>query len=346
MTLPELQGLISANKTQEAIAIMAKAIGDKNTQLRDDLVMLSSQISRNETLFMRGLIKTDDYAMAGAQSIRAILAILEEVNQGSYLENMPSGNTNVDNNAPVFVEKRTKIQFLAANPIDTSKLELEREYIEIRKIFKQHESEFVIVEAFDVTLESFFEAIFQEKAQIVQFSGMADVTGLILNRKDGTCHPVSYEYLAATFKLFRNHVECVFINTMFSDIFAKVVSRFIPYVIGIKDMISDIDAITFAGGFYTALSFEKNYLKAFNQGKDLLIQTRMQAINPDIPRSYGITNKDKTDAEQMAELKKIPYVLFMNGIAAYENDTTPDDFPKPTKDHKIKEHPLSINSVL
>ena len=336
MTLPELQGLISANKTQEAIAIMAKAIGDKNTQLRDDLVMLSSQISRNETLFMRGLIKTDDYAMAGAQSIRAILAILEEVNQGSYLENMPSGNTNVDNNAPVFVEKRTKIQFLAANPIDTSKLELEREYIEIRKIFKQHESEFVIVEAFDVTLESFFEAIFQEKAQIVQFSGMADVTGLILNRKDGTCHPVSYEYLAATFKLFRNHVECVFINTMFSDIFAKVVSRFIPYVIGIKDMISDIDAITFAGGFYTALSFEKNYLKAFNQGKDLLIQTRMQAINPDIPRSYGITNKDKTDAEQMAELKKIPYVLFMNGIAAYENDTTPDDFPKPTKDHKIK----------
>ncbi len=336
MTLQELQGLISANKTQEAIAIMAKAIGDKNSQLRDDLVMLSSQISRNETLFIRGLIKTDDYAMAGAQSIRAILAMLEEVNQAGYLENMPSDNAEVDKNAPVFVEKRTKIQFLAANPIDTSKLELEREYIEIRKIFKQHQSEFVLVEAFDVTLESFFEAIFQEKAQIVQFSGMADVTGLILNRKDGTCHPISYEYLAATFKLFRNHVECVFINTMYSDIFAKVVSRFIPYVIGIKDMISDIDAITFAGGFYTALAFEKNYLKAFNQGKDLLIQTRMQAIKPEIPRSYGFTNTTQTEEEKIAELKKIPYVLFMNGIAADENDTTPDDFPKPTNDHKIK----------
>ncbi len=336
MTLQELQGLISANKTQEAITIMAKAIGDKNSQLRDDLVMLSSQISRNETLFMRGLIKTDDYALSGAQSIRAILAILEEVNQAGYLEAMLTENADADKNAPVFVEKRTKIQFLAANPIDTSKLELEREYIEIRKIFKQHQQEFVLVESFDVTLETFFEAIFQEKAQIVQFSGMADNAGLILNRKDGTCHPVSYEYLAATFKLFRNHVECVFINTMFSDVFAKVVSRFIPYVIGIKDMISDVEAITFAGGFYTALAFEKNYLKAFNQGKDLLIQTRMQAINPDIPRSYGITNTTETEEEKIAELKKIPYVLFMNGIAADENDTTPDDFPVPPKDHKIK----------
>jgi Effector-associated domain 11 len=334
MTLQELQGLISANKTQEAIAIMAKAIGDKNTQLRDDLVMLSSQISRNETLFMRGLVKTDDYVMAGAQSIRAILAILEEVSLSGYLENLPSDNAEVDQNAPVFVEKRTKIQFLAANPIDTSKLELEREYIEIRKIFKPHQSEFVLVEAFDATLESFFEAIFQEKAQIVQFSGMAEENGLILNRKDGTCHPVSYEYLAATFKLFRNHVECVFINTMYSDVFAKVVSRFIPYAIGIKDMISDIEAITFAGGFYTALAFEKNYLKAFNQGKDLLIQTRMQSLNAEIPRSYGITNTTQTDAEKMDDLQKIPYVLFMNGIAADENDNTPDDFPLPLKDKK------------
>ena len=336
MTLQELQGFISANKTQEAIAFMAKAIGDKNTQLRDDLVMLSSQISRNETLFMRGLVKIDDYTMSGAQSIRAILAILEEVSLAGYLEDMPSDIADVNKNAPVFVEKRTKIQFLAANPIDTSKLELEREYIEIRKIFKQHYSEFVLVEAFDVTLETFFEAIFQEKAQIVQFSGMADVTGLILNRKDGTCHPVSYEYLAATFKLFRNHVECVFINTMYSDIFAKVVSRFIPYVIGIKDTISDIEAITFAGGFYTALAFEKNYLKAFNQGKDLLIQTRIQTLESEIPRSYGITNTTLTDTEKMTELKKIPYVLFMNGIAADEDDTTPDDFPQLTNDHKIK----------
>ena len=336
MTLQELQGFISANKTQEAIAFMAKAIGDKNTQLRDDLVMLSSQISRNETLFMRGLVKIDDYTMSGAQSIRAILAILEEVSLAGYLEDMPSDIADANKNAPVFVEKRTKIQFLAANPIDTSKLELEREYIEIRKIFKQHYSEFVLVEAFDVTLETFFEAIFQEKAQIVQFSGMADVTGLILNRKDGTCHPVSYEYLAATFKLFRNHVECVFINTMYSDIFAKVVSRFIPYAIGIKDTISDIEAITFAGGFYTALAFEKNYLKAFNQGKDLLIQTRIQTLESEIPRSYGITNTTLTDTEKMTELKKIPYVLFMNGIAADEDDTTPDDFPQLTNDHKIK----------
>ena len=155
MTLQELQGLISANKTQEAIAIMAKAIGDKNSQLRDDLVMLSSQISRNETLFIRGLIKTDDYAMAGTQSIRAILAILEEVNQTGYLENMPSNNADVDKNASVFVEKRTKIQFLAANPIDTSKLELEREYIEIRKIFKQHQHEFVLVERRTVAEQRF-----------------------------------------------------------------------------------------------------------------------------------------------------------------------------------------------
>jgi hypothetical protein len=246
----------------------------------------------------------------------------------------------------VKVDNRTKIQFLAANPSGLNQLQLEREYIEIRKIFKFHQDKFSLTEEFDVTLESFFEAIYTQKPKIVHFSGLSDTgehPSLIFNRKNGSYQCVSFEYLSATFKLFRDSVECVFINTAFSDIFAKVVSRFIPNVIGIKEIIDDKEAITFASGFYTALSFDKNYQNAFHKAKDFLLAERMKPFQPTlqtVPSSYSIGKVRKLTKEEQekAEEKRkyIPYVMFSNGEAVHENDTTPDDFLQEEKGGKTR----------
>ena len=341
--LQELKGLIAANKTREAIAKMAQIIGDKDADLLNSLIMASAQIANNESLFSMRLTDIEDYNKTVALTTRLVLATLDELKEGGYFDNLAAVEATT---APVVkVDNRTKIQFLAANPSNLAKLQLEREYIEIRKIFKHHQDKFALTEEFDVTLESFFEAIFVQKPKIVHFSGFSDTgdnPSLIFNRKNGTYQCVSFEYLAATFKLFRDDVECVFINAAFSDTFAKVVSRFIPNVIGIKEIIDDKEAITFASGFYTALSFEKNYKNAFHKAKDLLISERMRVLPPQplhIPTSYGVakvkkttpqttseTTRETTAEEDLEKKKYIPYVMFSNGEAVHENDTTPDDF--------------------
>ena len=331
--LQELKGLIAANKTREAIAKMAQIIGDKDADLLNSLIMASAQIANNESLFSMRLTDIEDYNRTVALTTRSVLATLDELKAGGYFDNIAAVEAAT---APVVkVDNRTKILFLAANPDNAPKLQLEREYIEIRKIFRHHQDKFALTEEFDVTLASFFEAIYVQKPKIVHFSGLSETgehPSLIFNRKNGTYQCVSFEYLAATFKLFSDYVECVFINAAFSDTFAKVVSRFIPNVIGIKEMIDDKEAITFASGFYTALSFDKNYPNAFRKATDLLISERMRVVPPQpahIPSSYGIAKVKKTTPEEDIEKKKyIPYVMFSNGEAVHENDSTPDDFPQ------------------
>lgn len=335
--LQELKGLIAANKTREAIAKMAQIIGDKDADLLNNIIMISAQMSSNESLFSMRLIGVEEYNKTTAMTMRGILATLDELAQSAYFDAI--SDVEKPTNTVIKIDNRIKIQFLGSNPSNLTRLQLEREYIEIRKIFKHHQEKFALTEEFDVTLDSFFEAIYLQKAKIIHFAGYSEEGFLILNRKNGGYQCVSFEYLAATFKLFRDYVECVFINAMYSDIFAKVVSRFIPNVIGIKGMIMDRDAITFASGFYTAVSFEKDYAKAFIKAKDFLISERMNALTPlpdaHIPTSYGIgkgakkMTKEETEKVREAEIediKNIPYVMFSNGEPIHENDTTPDDF--------------------
>jgi len=53
--------------------------------------------------------------------------------------------------------------------------------------------------------------------------------------------------------LFSDKVECVVLNACYSEVQAKAISEYIPFVIGMKKAIGDSAAIEFAVAFYDAL---------------------------------------------------------------------------------------------
>lgn len=305
--LNAIKGLIGAGKTQDAISQMAKLAAGRD-DIYNSLMQLSGRFSQGNFYFAMGLADSKAHQSTAAEVNFGLLALLDQM-QLQGLTEPGRREANDEDNTP-----KSRLLFLASNPVDKrlGVLQLEKEYLEIRKIFKNHRNKFSITEEFDVSLDTFFEAIYREKPQIIHLSGFAEEAGIILTQKtDNSAFFVPYEYLAPAFKMLKDTTEIVFFNTGTSNLFAKVVSRVVPYAIGIRGMVSDAEAISFSSGFYAALALEKNYEKAFNMGLDLLMSSYPPA--------------QETAGEAKAEAPEQKYFLYQNGFC--EADTlTPDDF--------------------
>ncbi|NJN33413.1 MAG: hypothetical protein HC817_03320 [Saprospiraceae bacterium] len=62
--LQDLKSLIAVGKTQEAISRMAKIAAANSSPLYNDLILLSGQVAKNQSMFTLGLLSLDDFKMA------------------------------------------------------------------------------------------------------------------------------------------------------------------------------------------------------------------------------------------------------------------------------------------
>lgn len=300
-----IKGLIGEGQTQEAISQMAKFAAGQS-DIHNAVIQISGQYSQANFSFAMGLADGAANQAAISKINYALLSLLDQMQlQGLFSGDRPSPD---EEEGP-----RSKLLFLASNPVDMEVLQLEKEYLEIRKIFKNHRKKFIITEEFDASLDTFFEALDREKPQIIHMSGFSDEGGVFLSSKiDRTSYLVPFEFLAPAFKMLKSSAECIFFNTGYSNVFAKVVSRSIRYAIGIKGIVHDHEAITFSSGFYAALALEKDYEKAFKMGHDLVA-----AMPPMAPK--------KGDKKAEPEKPEQKFFLYQNGLCDDDTDT-PDDF--------------------
>ncbi len=91
----------------------------------------------------------------------------------------------------------------------------------------------------------------------------------------GKVKPVEPDALAAMFELFTQHINCVLLNACYSEIQAKAIADYIPFVIGMNDAIGDKAAIAFAVGFYKALAANRSIEEAYKFG---CVEIRLQGI--------------------------------------------------------------------
>jgi|GEM_PF-2509198 len=300
-----IKGLIGEGQTQEAISQMAK-FATGQSDLHNAVIQISGQFAQANFSFAMNMTDATANQAAISKINFALLNLLDQMQlQGLFSGDRPSPE---EEEGP-----RSKLLFLASNPVDMAVLQLEKEYLEIRKIFKNHRKKFIITEEFDASLDTLFEALDREKPQIIHLSGFSDESGVFLsNKTDRTSYLVPFEFLAPAFKMLRSSAECVFFNTGSSNLFAKVVSRSIRYAVGIKGIVHDHEAITFSSGFYAALALEKDYEKAFKMGRDLLAN-----LPPGPPGKAG-KNAEPEKPEQK-------FFLYQNGLCDEDTDT-PDDF--------------------
>lgn len=176
-----------------------------------------------------------------------------------------------DTNTPS--DKSRKILFLASNPSDSGRLRLGAEIREIEEGLRRsrNRDNFELIQKFAVRPTDLRRAILNDMPNIIHFSGHGDSginEGIILEDDLGESKPVKGKSLANLFKLFSDEIECVILNSCYSQVQADEVAKYIPYVIGMSNSVTDKAAIYFAIAFYDAIGQNRDYEFAFAYAKN------------------------------------------------------------------------------
>jgi len=161
-----------------------------------------------------------------------------------------------------------KILILAANPGDTGRLQLDKEFREIQAGLSRAKfrSQFDIQPRFAVRFSDIRQALLDYNPHIVHFAGHGDKDGLMVEGELGLAVPITAQVLSQLFELCSHHVECVVLNACYSAFQATAINKHIKYVIGMRKEIEDRAAIKFAVGFYDALGAGRSVEDAFKFG--------------------------------------------------------------------------------
>lgn len=184
-----------------------------------------------------------------------------------------------------------KVLFLAACPINEVRLRIDEESREIQEkleLSKMREN-FQLSLRMAVRPEDLTQMLLNIEPRIVHFSGHGSTLGaLYLEDKVGQSHPVEADTLGHLFKLVADHVECVILNACYTNKQANAIAKYIPYVMGMNNNISDRAAIAFSVGFYQALGAGKSIEKAYEFG---VVQIKLQKV-PDHLMPILLKTKD------------------------------------------------------
>ena len=167
------------------------------------------------------------------------------------------------------------IFFFSANPLDTEKLSLGREFRNIEEARKdsQNKNKFTVLREVATTIDDLQREILENKPRIVHFCGHGlGNQGLVLETKSGLKQPVSAQSLGGLFALLADRVECVILNACYTKPQAAVIGQHINYVIGTINAIRDDAAIAFSKGFYTGYFSGESIERAYEFGKNRIQQ--------------------------------------------------------------------------
>jgi hypothetical protein len=210
---------------------------------------------------------------------------------------------------------------LAANPDDTSALQLNREIREVSTLLQQskHRDEFTFERRDAVRWDDLQRAILELRPRIIHFCGHgAGQPGLVLEGDQGHRFEVSTAVLSDLFRQMADTVECVVINACHSKAQAEAISQHINYVIGMNAAIYDDMAIAYARGFYLALGAGESIPNAHATGcREIQVQCSCHSSHRDL---LPMANDDNIlpptlSAALIPELYiKTPLTLFTDAV--------------------------------
>ncbi|MEG4984675.1 AAA-like domain-containing protein [Microcoleus sp. BR0-C5] len=169
----------------------------------------------------------------------------------------------------ISTQNKKTILFLAANPKNTTPVDLQKEAKEIAEGLQRSKKgdKFQLEQQWAVTPREMQRAILDYQPEIVHFSGHgAGEGGLALEDEAGQIKLVNTKALAALFEAFKEYVECVILNACYSEVQAEAIARHIPYVIGMNQAVGDRAAREFAVGFYDTLAAGESIERAYKLG--------------------------------------------------------------------------------
>jgi len=172
------------------------------------------------------------------------------------------------------------VLFLASNPSQTARLQLEKEFVQISMSLQDSIQPFELKAEWAVQPQSLMEYILQHRPRVLHFSGhgqgregeagngrgidtdgmaAGQESGIILQDASGRARLVSGQALGSLFQTITRQlpVQLVLLNACYSAEQARHIGEHVPFVIGMSKAVPDETAITFAKGFYVGLAYSR-----------------------------------------------------------------------------------------
>lgn len=164
-----------------------------------------------------------------------------------------------------------KILFLSANTEESSKIRIDKEYKAItdelnNAINMEH---IKLYTRLAVDLNTLINALIELSPNILHFSGHGNNDGIEL---EGESRPffLKNESLEKLIDILSPDLECIVLNSCYSEGQALRLTEKINAVIGMGDTIEDEVAILFSKGFYKGVSKKFDYSKCYELGKQMI----------------------------------------------------------------------------
>lgn len=206
-------------------------------------------------------------------------------------------------------EYKKTILFLAANPKNTTPVDLQKEAKEIAEGLQRSKKgdKFQLEQHWAVTPREMQRAILDYKPEIVHFSGHgAGEGGLALEDEAGQIKLVNTKALAALFEAFKEYVECVILNACYSEVQANAIARHIPYVIGMNQAVGDNAAREFAVGFYDTLAAGESIEFAYKLGCVSISMAGIpEELTPVLKKRSDVSELDAVERSRDASVSDI-----------------------------------------
>ncbi|MBD2504955.1 AAA-like domain-containing protein [Anabaena azotica] len=186
------------------------------------------------------------------------------------------------------------ILILSAHPIDCEPLRLDQEVRDIEAGLERarNRDQFRVISKWAVRTQDLRRALLDNAPEIVHFSGHgAGKAGLVLEDEAGKGQLVNTKALAKLFELCKNSIQCVFLNSCYSEVQAEEIHQHIDCVVEMNDEIGDVAAREFAIAFYDALGANRSYEDAYEFGCNALdLQSIPESAIP-VLKTRRINNK-------------------------------------------------------
>ena len=157
---------------------------------------------------------------------------------------------------PAGAASAATLLFLAANPLDTTRLRLDQEARRIDAALRQgrHGERFHLAQQWAVRGEDLLDALLRHHPVIVHFAGHGDADGhLYLEDAAERAAAITPGALASLVGV-AGGVRCAVLNACWTDALADALLRVSACVVGMTAAVADAAAIAFAAGFYRALA--------------------------------------------------------------------------------------------
>lgn len=302
----EMHKIIASGNLKKAFSTLKSALSEhQDSQIYQDLIFEESQFSANERKALGGLVTEAEQGLARRKTTNFLLELLKDlpslnepapvsasITKTVILEDATPQNP-VEINQTISIPsilnfitgKRKNVLFLASNPSDTARLQLDKEFRIVSKELQDEQDKFNLRQVFELTADKLHEAMMTEKPEVLHFSGHGLKTkieeenmggslyseieksgGIVLQNKSGTRHIVETDAIANLFELTMEDggkIEVVLFNACYSEEQAQAINKFVPYVIGMNNAVEDGAALEFTTGFYRAISEGKSIEMAF-----------------------------------------------------------------------------------